>query len=165
MRPLYKIFPVGLAIFIAGIGSCANAETLDFVTAKPISELWLNAGFLSYHVQTDQGLNNRNFGLGGEYRYSTTSALTAGQFYNSDRQTSHYAGWYWQPLAVGSLRLGAVVGGFDGYPKMRNGGWFLAAIPVASFEYKNVGANIAFVPTYQNRLHGAVSLQLKVKLF
>ena len=48
---------------------------------------------------------------------------------------------------------------------MRNGGRFLAAIPVVSYEYQRVGLNIAFVPTYKNMLYGAVSLQLKVKLF
>ena len=165
MRPLGKRFAIAIAILLACSNSNVIAENLNFVTPQPISEFWLNAGFISHHVQTDKGLNNNNYGLGAEYRYSTTSALTAGEFYNSDRQTSHYAGWYWQPLAIGSLRLGGVVGGFDGYPKMRNGGWFLAAIPVASIEYKRVGLNIAFVPTYQNRLYGAVSFQLKVKLF
>lgn len=143
----------------------AHAEPIQVVTPQPISELWLNGGFLSHHFQTDKGLNNQNWGLGGEYRYSTTSAITAGQFYNSDKQTSQYAGWYWQPLASGSLRLGAVIGGFNGYPRMRNGGWFLAAIPVLSYEYQRVGVNVAFVPTYRDRLYGAVSFQLKVKLF
>ena len=165
MRPSGKKFALTIAILLGCPHSNVIAESLNFVTPQPISELWLNAGFISHHVQTDKGLNNNNYGLGAEYRYSTTSALTAGEFYNSDRQTSHYAGWYWQPLALGSLRIGGVAGGFDGYPKMRNGGWFLAAIPVVSYEYQRVGMNIAFVPTYKNMLYGAVSLQLKVKLF
>jgi hypothetical protein len=111
---------LALAILLANFASHAGAENLDFVTPKPISEFWVNPGFISHHFQTDKGLNN--YGLGAEYRYSTTSALTAGMFYNSDRQIFHYAGWYWQPLAIGSLRLGSVVGGFGGYPKMRDGG-------------------------------------------
>jgi len=161
----HNISSVGLLIFLAGFALCASAETLSVVTPQPISEFWLNAGFLSHHFQTDKGLNNHNYGLGGEYRYSTTSSVTAGEFYNSDRQTTHYIGWYWQPLAVGPLRLGGVVGGFDGYPKMLNGGWFLAVIPAASYEYKSVGLNIAIVPTYKDRLYGAISFQLKVKLY
>jgi hypothetical protein len=48
---------------------------------------------------------------------------------------------------------------------MQNGAWFPALIPVASIEYERVGANIAFVPSIQNRLYGAVSVQLKVKLY
>lgn len=142
-----------------------RAENFDLPQAKPISEFWLDSGFLSHHFQSDKGLNNNNYGIGGEYRYSTNSALTAGQFYNSDRKTSHYAGWYWQPINYGSVRLGGVVGGFDGYPNMRNGGWFLAAIPMLSYEYQRVGMNIAFVPTYKNKLYGAVSVQLKIQLF
>lgn len=154
-----------LAFWLSSFSVNLSAENLDFVTAKPLDEFWLNAGFISHHFQTDKGLNNNNRGIGGEYRYSTTGAFTAGQFYNSDRQTSHYAGIYLQPLVIGSLRLGGVIGGFDGYPKMQNGGWFLAAIPVVSYEYQRVGMNIAFVPTYKNMLYGAVSLQLKVKLY
>jgi hypothetical protein len=104
-------------------------------------------------------------GFGGEYRYSTVSSITAGEFYNSDRRTSHYVGWYWQPVQIGVVRAGLVAGGFDGYPMMQNGGWFVAAIPMLSVEYQRIGANLAIVPSYQNRLHGALSLQLKVKLF
>jgi hypothetical protein len=125
----------------------------------------LNGGLLTYHYLTDTGLNNNNLGLGAEYRYSSIYSVTAGQFNNCDYQISHYAGWYWQPLAWGRVGLGAVISAFDGYPKMQNGGWFIAAIPVASMEFGSVGANIAIVPTYKDRLYGAVSLQIKLKLF
>lgn len=134
------------------------------VESNPISETWLNAGFYSYHFQRDKGLNDRNPGLGIEYRYSTVASVTAGRFYNSDRAYSNYSGVYYQPWAIGSVRLGAVMGGFSGYPKMRNGGWFLAAVPVASVEYGRVGVNIGFVPSYKDRLYGALSFQLKLKL-
>lgn len=154
-----------VCVLLLSLASAAHADQFTLAESQPLHEFWLNGGFYSHHFQTDKGLNNNNYGLGLEYRYSTTSALTAGQFYNSDRQTSHYAGWYWQPVAIGSLRLGGVIGGFDGYPKMRNGGWFPAVIPVASIEYQRVGMNIAVVPTYRDRLYGAISLQLKVKLY
>lgn len=93
------------------------------------------------------------------------SSVTLGVFDNSDRQTSHYAGWYWQPVRLGPVRLGAVFGAMDGYQKMQNGGWFLAAIPTASVEYKNMGANLTFTPSYKDKLYGAISLQLKLKVF
>ena len=48
---------------------------------------------------------------------------------------------------------------------MLDGGWFIAVIPAASFEYKNVGANLMFVPSYKDRLYGAISLQLKFRVF
>jgi len=90
--------------------------------------------------------------------------MTAGRFYNSNRRYSNYAGIYYQPITIGSVRIGAVIGGFNGYPKMREGGWFLAAIPVMSFEYERVGLNLSIVPTYKDRLYGAFSFQLKVKI-
>jgi hypothetical protein len=141
------------------------SSLISIAEPKPISELWLNPGFYSYHFQKDKGLNNSNFGLGGEYRYSTVSSVTLGIFDNSDRQTSHYVGWYWQPLESGPIRFGAVVGAIDGYPKMLDGGWFIAVIPVASIQYKYLGANLMFVPSYKDRLYGAISLQLKFRVF
>ena len=157
-----------LVIGLALIPAISAAETSGFISiaaSKPVSELWLNPGFYSYHFQKDKGLNNNNFGLGGEYRYSTVSSVTLGIFDNSDRQTSRYIGWYWQPLELGPVRFGAVVGAIDGYPHMLDGGWFIAVIPAASFEYKNVGANLMFVPSYKDRLYGAISLQLKFRVF
>ena len=154
-----------IILICALLAPAAHADTFTFIDAQPRSELWLNAGFFSHHFQQTAGFNNRNLGFGGEYRYSTVSSITAGEFYNSDRRTSHYLGWYWQPVQIGVVRAGLVAGGLDGYPMMQNGGWFLAAIPMLSMEYQRVGANLAIVPSYQNRLHGALALQLKVKLF
>ncbi len=169
MDIIHKIYAQRLALLLTLV-FCVNAQAdglppFTLTEAKPLDQLWLNAGFLSHHFQTDKGLNNNNLGLGAEYRYSSVYSVTAGQFNNSDNQTSHYAGWYWQPLAWGRLRLGAVLSAFDGYPNMKSGGWFLAAIPVASMEFGNVGANLAIVPTYKDRLYGAFSLQLKIKLY
>ena len=152
-------------IGLASISFASNAEVFSIIEPKPISEFWLNPGLYSYHFQKDKGLNNSNFGLGGEYRYSTASSFMLGVIDNSDRQTSRYASWCWQPLGVGPARFGAVVGAMDGYPKMRNGGWFLAVIPTASVEYKNIGANMMFIPGYKDRLYGAISLQLKLKVY
>jgi hypothetical protein len=165
--PLSEVVGVGITALTL-FCSYAHAEQsnpFDIVEVKPIHETWLNAGFYSYHLQRDKGLNDSNPGLGAEYRFSTVASVTAGKFYNSDRKYSKYAGVYYQPFAIGPVRLGAVVGGFDGYPKMRNGGWFLAAIPVASFDYKSVGLNLSFVPNYKDRLYGALSFQLKMKVF
>jgi len=135
------------------------------IELAPLNELWLNAGFYSYHFQRDKNLNDSNPGLGAEYRFSTVASLTAGRFYNSDRAYSNYAGIYYQPFAIGKVRLGVVAGAFNGYPKMRDGGWFPAAIPVASIEYQRIGLNLAVVPTYKDRLYGALTFQLKLKVW
>jgi hypothetical protein len=139
----------------------------DLVTSiehKPIGELWLNPGFLSYHFERDEGFNNSNYGFGAEYRFSTVASVTAGRFYNSDREWSSYVGVYYQPWAIGPVRIGAVIGGFDGYPAMRDGGWLAAAVPMASYEYGRVGLNVAVIPKYKDKLHGAIAFQLKLKV-
>ncbi|WP_229414289.1 hypothetical protein [Zemynaea arenosa] len=142
--------------------SAAHAQLIE---SQPLSELWVNPGFATWHFQSDKDLNGNNKGLGGEYRFSTVASVTAGRFYNSDRMWSNYAGVYYQPWALGPVRVGAVIGGFDGYPKMRDGGWFPALIPALSYEYQRVGVNVAVIPTYKDRLYGGISVQLKVKLF
>lgn len=152
-------------IVLAAVSCTSGAETFSLVESRPISEFWLNSGLYSYHFQKSKGLNNSNFGLGGEYRYSTVSSVTLGVLNNSDRQSSRYVAWYWQPVELRPVRFGAVVGAMDGYPKMRNGGWFLAAIPTASIEHKNFGVNVMFIPSYQDRLYGAISVQLKFRVF
>jgi len=152
-------------IFLASISFTSSAETFAIVESKPISELWLNAGFYSHHFQQDKGFNNNNYGLGSEYRYSTVSSITLGEYYNSIRQTTHYAGWYWRPLEMGPVRLGMVAGAMDGYPKMQNSGWFLAVIPTASIEYKNIGAYLMYIPSVQDKLYGVISLQLRIRVF
>jgi hypothetical protein len=147
------------------VSLASNAKTISMVEPKPVSELWLNLGEYSYHFDRDKGLNNWNLGLGGEYRYSTVSSIMIGGFNNSDRYTSHYVAWHWQPLGWGPVRFGVVAGAIDGYPNMLDGGWFLAIIPTVGIEYKNIGANLFLVPSYQNRLYGAISLQLKFRVF
>ena len=161
-------FWTSIFIGLISLPAISIAEPQGFfgiVETKTVSEFWLNPGFYSYHFQTDKDLNNINTGLGGEYRYSTVSAFTIGVFNNSNRETSHYAGWYWQPIRLGALRAGAVFGALDGYPNMQEGGWFLAAIPAASFEYKYFGFNLLIMPSYKDKLYGAISLQLKLRVF
>jgi hypothetical protein len=71
----------------------------------------------------------------------------------------------WQPYALGPVRLGAAIAGFNGYPHMRDGGWFPAVVPTLTLEYRRVGVNVGIIPSYKDRLYGGVSVQLKVKLF
>ena len=138
-----------------------------FQIIKPQSQnqLWINPGMVSYHFQKDQNLNNGNWGAGLEYRFNTVASLTAGRFYNSDRDYSNYAGVYYQPIALGPIKVGAVLGGFNGYPTSNNGGWFAAALPALTWEGNWVGANVFLIPTIGDRVHGAISLQLKLKVF
>jgi hypothetical protein len=154
-----------VCIVATTVSLSSQAEIFSIIETKPISEIWLNPGAYSFHFQRDKGFDNNNIGLGGEYRYSTTGSVMLGVFHNSDRDTSHYVAWHWRPLGLGPVHLGAVVGVIDGYPLMLDGGWFPVVIPMLSFEYHSIGANLLLVPSYQNRLHGAISLQLKLRVF
>lgn len=155
----------GFLALSPAVYAAESGKLYTIVDEKPVSELWLNPGFYSYHFRNDLQLDGNNFGAGVEYRYSTVSTVVAGAFRNSDRHHSRYLGWAWQPLAVGPLRIGAVLGVIDGYPKMKNGGWFPLAVPVIGFEYQRVGANLVVVPEYRERVYGSLSLQVKFKLF
>lgn len=155
-----------LTLFVCGFGSTALAgDLITTIEAKSLGELWLNPGMYSHHFNRQKTVNDNNYGFGAEYRFATVASVTAGRFHNSDSEYSNYAGIYYQPFAVGPVRVGAVVGGFDGYPRMHDGGWFLAVIPMLGYEYGRVGLNVAIIPSYKDRLYGAISFQLKVKLF
>ncbi|HEY0063216.1 MAG TPA: hypothetical protein VGC21_13935 [Telluria sp.] len=151
------------AVLAAALIACSHAYAQEDRSKR--NELWLDTGFATYHFQSDKNFNGRNPGYGVEYKFADEYALTAGRFFNSDRKHSNYAGLFYQPWSIGPVRVGGVVGGFNGYPKMHEGGWFLAVIPTATFDYKRVGINIAVIPTYKNRLHGGISAQLKFKLW
>jgi hypothetical protein len=154
-----------VATVLALVGASAHADDLfTKIDADPKSEFWLDSGFATYHFDRDKHLNGGNRGLGFEYRFSGSMALAGGRFVNSDRYYSNYAGVIWQPFALGPVRLGAAVAAFDGYPKMRDRGWFPAVIPTFTYEYRRVGVNVGVIPTYKDRLYGGISVQLKFRL-
>ena len=135
------------------------------IEAAPKSEFWVDSGFLTAHFNSGDNLNGNNKGLGAEYHFSGTMAATAGRFYNSDRAWSNYAGVLWQPYALGTLRVGAALAAFDGYPRMRDGGWFPALIPTLTYDWGRVGVNLGIIPSYKDRLYGGISVQFKLKVF
>jgi hypothetical protein len=139
---------------------------LAAVTAAPVAlaDVWINPGFYSYHFDKEKNLNNNNHGFGIEARMNNTYSLTAGVFENSDRQTSHYIGAYIMPFQVGALKAGAAVGAFDGYPKMRDGGWFPALVPTMAVEGRRVGLNISYIPKIGDKVNSALSFQVKFNI-
>lgn len=143
----------------------SNDDVFQMIKAESKSQWWVNAGMASYHFDQSQNLNNGNWGAGLEYRFNTVASLTAGRFYNSNRNYSNYAGMYYQPIAIGPIKIGAVLGGFNGYQSTNNGGWFAAALPALTWEGNWVGANVFVIPTIGDKVNGAISLQLKLKVF
>ena len=129
------------------------------------SHLWLNPGMLSYHFDRDRSFNSRNFGFGAEYRFSSVASVTLGTYNNSYHESSNYIGAYWQPIQVGVFKLGAVAGGFNGYSKTNDGGWFPAIIPALTYEGGLLGINVLMVPSIPDKVAGSLSIQFKFKAF
>jgi hypothetical protein len=144
--------------------ACVHVPASAQWNPAPLAGVWVNPGFYSVHFDRDAGLRSDNPGIGVEWPVSRWVSLTAGRFRNSDNAISNYAGAYVMPWNWGSWRFGAVVGGFDGYPKVRDGAWFPALIPVVAYESRHWGLNVGVVPEIQGRLHGAISFQLKFRL-
>ncbi len=139
---------------------------LAIVAAAPaaLADVWVNPGFYSHHFDKSKDLNNNNHGFGVEATISNTYSLTAGVFENSDRQTSHYIGAYVMPFRRGALKAGAAVGAFDGYPKMREGGWFPAVVPTMAIEGRRVGLNVFLIPKIGDKVNSALAFQLKFNI-
>jgi hypothetical protein len=139
---------------------------LAIVAAAPaaLADIWINPGFYSHHFDKSKDLNDNNRGFGVEATISKTYSLTAGVFENSDRQTSHYIGAYVMPYQVGALKAGAAVGAFDGYPNMRDGGWFPAVVPAIAIEGRRIGLNISYIPKIGDKVNSALSFQVKFNI-
>lgn len=132
--------------------------------SDPVS-VWLNPGFYSYHFSHNSSLNENNYGLGLRVKLSQDNSIMGGVFRNSRYADSRYLGWVWQPYQAGMARLGLWAGALDGYPKMNNGNWFLVALPLLSFEYRTVGLNLIIVPSYQDKVRGAIVGQLEFRIY
>lgn len=160
-----NFFTIALAAACQTVCFAAQAVHPDDPAGSgPIQSIWINPGFFTRHFERDKGLKENNYGLGVQVALSQTHSVIAGEFRNSDDACSRYLAWIWQPYQIGPARLGLLAGGIDGYPRMKNGGGFPVVIPVVSFEYKSVGVNFTVVPGYQDKLHGAVAMQFKLRV-
>ncbi len=146
------------ALGLCGIPLAAPAD-------EQPAELWLNPGFYSHHFQKERHLNNDTSGFGAEYRFSTVSAVTAGIFHNSNWSTSRYLAYYWRPVTVGTMRLGAIMGTADGYPGTRKGGWFPVVLPTVNVEYGRVGMNVFYIPSVGDSVNGSITFQLNLRIY
>lgn len=126
------------------------------------SQFWIGAGFFSYHFDRQKHYREDNIGISLQWDYRPEISWMGGRFMNSEDKPSHYLGMAYYPWVGQNFRLGVYAGGFDGYPKMRQGGWFVSALPILSWQARHLGINVAVVPTLRNRVHGAVIGQIIV---
>ncbi len=157
-----------LAVTFCTLSAPAKAQTSDFFSIakhEAQSELWLNPGMFSYHFDRERSFNSRNIGFGAEYRFSSVASFTAGTYNNSYHESSNYIGAYWQPILLGPFKFGAVAGGFNGYSKTNDGGWFPAIVPALTYEGDRFGVNLLMVPSIPDKVAGSLSVQFKLKVF
>ena len=142
----------------------------------PPTQVWINPGLYSRHFDRDLGLREHNWGIGVEWLPDPHHGLMFGHYHNSNDHLTRYVAYVWRPWVWdwgtgegGRPRLrtslGVVVGAFNGYPTMRQGGWFLGALPVVGLEYGRLGMNLSLVPGYRDRLHGALAVQLRLRVW
>lgn len=132
-------------------------------------DVWINPGSYSWHFDRDANLREDNIGFGAEVKWADNHVLMAGSYANSDWARSHYAGYQWRPLhgKLGGIDVhgGVVLAALDGYPNMRDGSWFVVALPLVAIEGERLGINFSVVPTIDDRLHGAIVLQFKLRVW
>ena len=147
----------------------STAAQADVAAEQSWPQFWLNPGIYSQHFDSSKGLRNNNIGLGAEVLLAPDHGLMGGSFINSNRARTHFGAYQWRPLhwqiAGFNVNAGIVVGAFDGYPNYRNGGWFVAPLPMLSIEGKRLGANIGLIPTVANRFDGALAVQIKLRVW
>jgi hypothetical protein len=149
---LQAIFPV----LVAAGPACAQDHPA----------VWLNPGLFTHHFRAGD-YREDNYGLGVELRVAPAHSFIGGSFINSDRERSHYAGYYWRPWRTDAagveLSAGLAFMAIDGYSNTNNGNWFPVLFPTLSAEYKRIGANLIYVPGSNNG--SALSLQLKLRVW
>ena len=157
----------GCVLFFAAlvpVGAHADAAAEEF---SP--RVWISPGIYSQHFDRSKHLRNDNPGLSVEVALARDHALIGGSYINSNRARTHYGAYEWRPLhwRVAGLDVGAGValGAFDGYPNYRNGGWFVAPLPVLAVEGRRFGVNLSVIPTIRNRLDGALAVQVKLRVW
>jgi hypothetical protein len=151
-----------LLVFLAAISS-GHAEDV-----QPSLQVWLNPGFLSLHFDRSKDLRGDNWGVGAEVVFTPHHTVMAGNFINSNDERSNYASYQWRPLhwrpSDIAVSAGIGLGVVDGYP-YHNGGWFAMLFPLLAVEGKRIGANLTVVPTIEDKVHGAIVIQIKLRVW
>ena len=157
----------GCVLFFAALipaGAHADDATEHF---SP--RIWISPGIYSQHFDRSKHLRNDNPGLGVEVAVARDHTLMGGSYINSNRARTRYGAYEWRPLhwRIAGLDVGAGValGAFDGYPNYRQGGWFVAPLPILSIEGGRFGVNLSVIPTIRNRLDGALAIQVKLRVW
>lgn len=149
--------------------STLNAATAEEPLFK--EKLWISPGMVSFHFERNMGFNESNPGFGLEYSINKDWSVAGGRFKNSEYNQSNYLTVAYQPLDFFGFKLGLAGGVMDGYsgPNNKyNKKPFPVLLPVMSYEHKNFGVNILWVPQVKTdaaTIYSAIGVQFKIKAF
>lgn len=132
-----------------------------FTPARAEPTWWLNLGGISLHDAP--GRNGSNPATAIEVRTSDTWAFGAGQFVNSERETSRFAAITYTPwVPYRRVHTGFLVAVVDGYP-INDGRPLAVAAFVADVRWQRVALSLNYVPSLdRSRWANTLSLQLKL---
>jgi len=132
-------------------------------------QVWINPGIYSYHFDRSADFRDNNIGFGAEVLLAPDHAVMGGTFINSQSARTHYGAYQWRPLhwqpAGINVSAGIILGAFDGYPTYRNGGWFIAPMPVLAIEGDRVGVNLSVIPKVHEGMGAAMAFQVKLRVW
>lgn len=160
-RIAMPFFPLLIACLVPWAGIARADDALPRV--------WINPGIYSRHFDRDKGFRENNTGIGVEVVVAPDHAVMAGTFINSENRRTRFLGYQWRPLhwqpgASVEVSAGVIAAALDGYRGVNEGGWFVAPLPVVAIEGRYLGVNLSVIPNIENRLHGAVALQFKLRV-
>lgn len=161
--PAWRVWLIALSLPLMALVARADEGRAPGGPMADTPSVWLNIGGFSRHFNREARYNERNFGVGLEWRHSPEVALMAGVYDNSLRKPSQYAAVNWQPWQIGPIKLGAAIGVLNGYPAIERGGTFFAALPMATLEGRRFGVNLGVIPSMKN-VDGALLPQFKLRI-
>jgi hypothetical protein len=151
------------------LGCCAIAAGAHAGGEESSLQVWINPGFLSHHFKRSEDIREDNIGLGAEVLIARDHAVMAGTYINSYDARTYYGAYQWRPLhwqpAGIAVSTGVAIAAVNGYPKIRDGAWFMAPLPLLCIEGRLLGANFTIIPEISDRIHGAIAVQLKLRMW
>lgn len=136
---------------------------LSFYGQAKAEGLWLTAAVTSYHMDRGAHYNERNYGVGGEYQFSSDFAIVAGEYKNSFFNKSKYYGVLYTPFSAGPFKAGVLAGEITGYILKDPRAPGPIVVPTIVWEGERLGVNMIFVPPIGNGT-GVFGFQLKVRV-
>jgi len=157
------------SVLLIVLGFCTAFSNAYAADQQFSPKVWINPGIYSRHFDRGTDFRENNIGLGAEVLLAPDHALMGGSFINSQRARTRYGAYQWRPLhwQPGGIDVsaGIILGAFDGYPRYRDGAWFIAPMPVLAIEGGRVGVNLSIIPKVKDGMDAAIAVQIKLRVW